>query len=87
MAEHGNRIDFAAVNAAALRALPHLLARWAPDGHQRGREWVARNPTRPDAHPGSFSVNMRTPPETGAAILSLLRPTCMDFLKSRQRAG
>jgi len=59
MVEQSSRIDFAAVNAAALRALPHLLARWAPDGHQRGREWVARNPTRPDAHPGSFSVNMR----------------------------
>jgi hypothetical protein len=60
MAEPWSRIDFAAVNSAALRALPHLLARWAPDGCQRGREWVARNPTRPDAHPGSFSVNMRT---------------------------
>jgi len=38
MVEQSSRIDFAAVNAAALRALPHLLARWAPDGCQRGRE-------------------------------------------------
>jgi hypothetical protein len=53
------RIDFAAINAAALRALPHLLARWAPDGRALGREWVARNPRRSDNHPGSFKVNMR----------------------------
>jgi hypothetical protein len=23
-----------------------------------GREWVACNPTRPDRHPGSFSINL-----------------------------
>lgn len=53
-------IDFAAVNGAALAALPVLLARWLPDGRRRGREWVARNPTRADRTPGSFSVNLAT---------------------------
>lgn len=51
-------IDFAAINAAALRALPLILPRWLPDGRRRGREFVARNPTRADAHAGSFSINL-----------------------------
>lgn len=59
-AESQGHVDFAAINAAALRALPALLARWLPDGHQFGGEWVARNPRRADRHPGSFKVNMRT---------------------------
>ncbi len=54
------RIDFAAVNAAALAALPALLARWLPDGRVTGREFVARNPTRRDRRPGSFRINMQT---------------------------
>lgn len=52
--------DFAAVNAAALAALPALLARWLPDGRRQGREHVARNPRREDRRPGSFSVNVDT---------------------------
>lgn len=54
------RIDFSAVNAAALAVLPALLARWLPDGVRAGHEWVARNPRRSDQKPGSFSVNMNT---------------------------
>jgi hypothetical protein len=54
------RIDFAAVNAAALRVLPDLLHRWTPDGHARGHEWIARNPRRADTNQGSFSINLRT---------------------------
>ena len=56
----GSSIDFAAVNAAALRSLFPILQRWLADGHLRGREWVALNPTRADTRPGSFSVNTRT---------------------------
>ena len=56
----GSRIDFAAVNAAALHALPEILARWTPDGKAIGREWTARNPRRLDNHAGSFKVNLRT---------------------------
>ena len=53
-------IDFANINRAALNALPALLLRWLPDGRRRGHEYVARNPTRDDRRPGSFSINMRT---------------------------
>ncbi len=53
-------IDFAAVNAAALRSLFPILQRWLPDGRLQGQEWVSRNPTRADRHAGSFSVNLRT---------------------------
>jgi hypothetical protein len=54
------RINFSVVNAAALRALPILLPRWLPDGKRKGREFVAKNPTRADANAGSFSINMET---------------------------
>ncbi len=54
------RIDFGAINAAALLALPTLLRRWLPDGHRQGREWVALNPNRDDQRPGSFKVNLTT---------------------------
>ncbi len=56
----GQRIDFAAVNRAALAALPALLRRWLPDGRQVGREYLARNPRRADKRAGSFKVNTRT---------------------------
>lgn len=58
-AESLGHVDFAAVNAAALKALPALLRRWLPDGKQVGDEWVARNPKRADRHAGSFRVNLR----------------------------
>lgn len=35
-----------------------LVMAWLPDGRKNGEEWVARNPTRADGRPGSFSVNM-----------------------------
>ncbi len=53
-------IDFAAVNRAALDVLPSLLHRWIPEGQVRGREYIARNPTRADRRPGSFSINLHT---------------------------
>ncbi len=52
------RIDFAAVNRAALAALPVLLPRWLPDGRIQGGEYVALNPRRADRKRGSFKVNM-----------------------------
>jgi hypothetical protein len=54
------RIDFTAVNLAAVRALPLILPRWLPDGKRQGREFVAKNPTRPDRSTGSFSINLVT---------------------------
>jgi len=54
------RVDFGAINAAALDALPALLDRWLPDGRRQGREYVARNPRRDDRSLGSFKVNLVT---------------------------
>ena len=54
------RIDFDAVNRAALASLPALLRWWLPSGRREGQEWVAINPRRNDRHPGSFKVNMST---------------------------
>lgn len=53
-------IDFGRINRAALPMLPALVSRWLPDGRREGNEWVARNPTRADRHPGSFRINLRT---------------------------
>jgi hypothetical protein len=55
-----DRLSFQRINAAALAVLPALLARWLPDGHQRGGEWVALNPRRADRRLGSFSINIAT---------------------------
>ena len=52
------RVDFAAINRAALARLPNVLRRWLPNGRIEGREYVARNPTRADRRPGSFKVNL-----------------------------
>ena len=57
---HLRRIDFARVNSAALAALPAILARCLPGGRIHAHEYVVRNPTRADRHPGSFRINMRT---------------------------
>ena len=54
------RIDFGAINDAALAELPALLSRWLPDGRLVGHEFEARNPTRADRRPGSFRVNVST---------------------------
>lgn len=52
------RIDFEAL-ADALHA-ETLVPQWLPDGSRVGSEWVARNPTRADNRPGSFSINLRS---------------------------
>lgn len=55
-----SNVDFAAVNRAALTHLYSLVRTWLPEGQRRGHEWSSLNPTRPDRHPGSFSVNLNT---------------------------
>ena len=55
-----SKVDFNAVNEAALARLPELCARWLPDGRRRGREYVAKNPRRDDRRVGSFSINLQT---------------------------
>lgn len=59
MPQH-RRIDFDAINTAALNDLPALLARWLPGGRIDGDEWVALNPRRADRRLGSFKINLRT---------------------------
>ena len=54
------RLDFPAINSAALSALPAILNRLAPGGTIRAGEWEGRNPRRADRKPGSFKVNMRS---------------------------
>ncbi len=54
------RIDFVAINQVARLRLGDLLAQLLPDGRLRGKEWVARNPTRNDRKAGSFSINVET---------------------------
>lgn len=46
-------------SAARLKILP-ILRRLLPDGKVQGNEFIARNPTRSDKHPGSFKINLRT---------------------------
>jgi hypothetical protein len=41
---------------ASYRSFPPV----GPDSKRQGREWVARNPTRLDAHLGSFKINLDT---------------------------
>src|ERR1700728_3229486 len=55
-----DHIDFGAVKAASIGSIDMLVSMWLPQGKRVGSEWVARNPTRNDATPGSFSVNLRT---------------------------
>lgn len=51
-------VDFDALNRAARVRLYELLGRLLPGGRVHGREYVARNPTRPDRRPGSFKINL-----------------------------
>lgn len=53
-----NKLDFDAINAALDPET--MVPRWLPEGHKRGKEWVAPNPTRADTTPGSFSINLNT---------------------------
>jgi hypothetical protein len=54
------RIDFARVNAAALRNCEAVVTGLLPDGRREGHEWVARNPHRADKRLGSLKVNLST---------------------------
>ncbi len=58
--ESPQRLDFPAINRAALGSLPALLRRWLPDGRLVGREYTARNPRRADRRLGSFKVNVNS---------------------------
>lgn len=55
-----SRVDFKQIASAALGQLSSLVSGWLPDGKKAGHEWKARNPTRSDTKPGSFSINLNT---------------------------
>lgn len=52
--------DYRAISDAALRSSDAVIRHWLPGGERKGREYLARNPTRDDERPGSFSVNLVT---------------------------
>lgn len=56
----GEKLDFKGLAQDLLARVDSLLAAWLPGGKKEGREYVAVNPSRGDAKPGSFKVNMRT---------------------------
>ncbi len=60
MAAGMQRLDFPAINRAALASLPALLRHWLPDGRLMGREYTALNPRRADKRPGSFRINVNS---------------------------
>lgn len=71
-------VDIKDTAAAALHHLDAICAHWLPDGTRRGHDWVARNPTRDDAHAGSFSVSLRT----GGAIDHATGDKCHDIVST-----
>lgn len=54
------KLDFDKINAEAMALFASLVRTWLPDGSLQGREWMPRNPTRNDRHPGSFLINIDT---------------------------
>lgn len=54
------KIDFAAIDRAALARLDDILRRWLPGGRVEGNEYVVKNPKRHDHRPGSFKINLAT---------------------------
>lgn len=52
------KLDFAAINQAALGCFERLLREWLPGGQKSGSEYSALNPTRADTKRGSFSINI-----------------------------
>jgi putative DNA primase/helicase len=52
-------IDWQGIAKAALSSAT-LISELLPGGVRKGKEWLAKNPTRADSSVGSFSVNTRT---------------------------
>ncbi len=53
-------LNFKEIAKTALLSARSLLPRWLPGGRWDGDEYVAKNPTRADAHAGSFKINARS---------------------------
>ena len=54
------RVDFAAINRAALRNALGVVRGLLPDGRLEGHEYAFRNPLRPDKRLGSAKANLTT---------------------------
>ena len=59
-------LNFKEIAETALFSARSLLPRWLPGGRWEGEEYVAKNPTRADEHPGSFKS---TPEAASGATL------------------
>nr|WP_207148754.1 DUF927 domain-containing protein [Lamprobacter modestohalophilus] len=73
-------VDIKATAREALKRSDAVIRRWLPSGERQGAEWLARNPTRTDDNPGSFSVNVETgawsdfaTDDKGGDLVSLVR--------------
>jgi len=53
-------LNFKEIAKTALLSARSLLPRWLPGGRWENDEYVAKNPTRADAHAGSFKINARS---------------------------
>jgi hypothetical protein len=71
-------VDFKAVHEAANRSIESVLSHYLPSGRWESNEYVALNPTRQDARPGSFKINQSgvwsdfATGETGGDLIDLV---------------
>jgi putative DNA primase/helicase len=71
-------VDFKAVREAANRLIESVLSCYLPGGRWESNEYVALNPTRQDARPGSFKINQSgvwsdfATGETGGDLIDLV---------------
>ena len=54
------KVNFKAINSAALRSATAILSQILPGGRREGSNYVVRNPRRNDRSPGSFKINCNT---------------------------
>jgi putative DNA primase/helicase len=77
---NGSGLNFELTKELALECVDEILAHWLPDGEERGRQYVACNPTRNDSEVGSFTINIdrgiwsdfATEGEKGGDLISLI---------------
>ena len=53
-------LNFKRISLHALQCSRSLVPTLLPGGVQKGREWIALNPRRPDQSLGSFKINLET---------------------------
>jgi len=56
--KQSKKLNFDAINGAALGRFESLLRQWLPGGKKSGAEYSVLNPMRNDSHAGSFSINI-----------------------------